>query len=95
MNETEKAFYAEVRSAVDTFTQEAVSRIKNVSGGEDHGNLQKIIGEAIAGTLHSVFVSIDGGTALSDQGKALELIERKTGEPLTTGALHENFIAYL
>jgi hypothetical protein len=58
----------------------------------DLKNLQKIVEDAIIGAVHSIFVSIDGGTALSDEGKALELTDKKTGEPLTTGALHENFM---
>jgi hypothetical protein len=58
----------------------------------DLGNLQKIIEDVISGTVHSIFVSIDGGTAISDEGKALELIDKKAGNPITQGALHENFM---
>lgn len=52
----------------------------------------KIVEDSIIGAVHTIFVSIDGGTALSDEGKALELIDRKSGKPLTEGALHENFM---
>lgn len=58
----------------------------------DLENLKKVIEDAIKGAVHSIFVTLDGGTALSDKGKALELIDRKTGKPLTEGALHENFM---
>lgn len=53
--------------------------------------LKKVVKEACIGTVHSLLVSIDGGTALSDHGKALEIINRETNKPLTEGALHENF----
>ena len=53
--------------------------------------LRHIIAYAATGVVHSLFVSIDGGTTLSDDGRALELIELKTGQPLTEGALHDNF----
>ena len=59
---------------------------------KDLESLKKIIEDAIIGAVHSLFVSIDGGTALSDEGKALDLIDRKTGKPVTEGALHENFM---
>lgn len=54
--------------------------------------LKNIIKEINIGVVHSLFVSIDGGTALSDEGRALDLIDIKTGKPLTEGALHENFM---
>jgi lysozyme family protein len=54
--------------------------------------MKKIISNVVIGVVHSLFVSVDGGTALSNDGKALELIDRKTGKPLTEGALHENFM---
>jgi hypothetical protein len=54
--------------------------------------IKEISKEICIGVLHSTFVSIDGGTALSNEGKALELVDRKTGKPLTEGALHENFM---
>ena len=57
--------------------------------------IKKIIENAIQGAVHSIFVSIDGGTALSDNGKAIELIDLKTGKSITEGALHENFMDVL
>lgn len=54
--------------------------------------LQDVIRDSVETAVHSIFVSIDGGTALSDEGKALELVDLATGEPLTNGALHENFM---
>ncbi len=58
----------------------------------DLKNLQRIIEDSITGAVHSIFVSIDGGTGLSSEGKALELIDLKTGKSVTEGALHENFM---
>jgi len=70
----------------------------NLSDKDLH-SLQRIIEDSIIGTIHSIFVSIDGGTALSGEKgageKALELIDRQTGKPLTDGALHENFMDVL
>jgi hypothetical protein len=40
------------------------------------------------GVIHSLLATIDGASEL---GKALELIDTKTGKPLTSAALHENF----
>lgn len=54
--------------------------------------LKEIIREKIIEVIHSLFISIDGGTALSDSGKVLDLIDKKTNKPLTNGALHENFM---
>ena len=54
--------------------------------------IKEIMSDVCITIVHSLFVSIDGGTALSGEGKALELIDRKTGKPLTVGALHENFM---
>lgn len=59
--------------------------------GEELEALENVLKKVVSGFLHSMFVSIDGGTSLSDKGKALELIDLKTGKPLTEGALHENF----
>ena len=57
--------------------------------------IKHLLGSVSQGVVHSLFVSIDGGTALSDEGKALELIDRKNGQPLTNGALHEDFIDFV
>lgn len=111
MDETEKGFYEEVRSAIEHFAKSTIDDIKGSEeikhseiktelemfrklslSNEALENLRKIIIDSSIGAVHSIFVSIDGGTALSNQGKALELINRKTGDPLTRGALHENFM---
>ena len=55
-------------------------------------SLKNILNELSESLIHSVFVSIDGGSSLSDNGKALELIEYKTKKPLTELSLHEGFI---
>jgi len=55
-------------------------------------SLKKIIEKASVGVVHSLFATIDGDTALSNDGKALEVVDAKTGVPITQGALHENFI---
>ena len=80
--------HSQVRGEIDRIRQLHLS-------DENLLDLRKIIEDAIEGALHSTFVSIDGGTALSDDEKALELIDRKTGKPLTEGALHENFMTVL
>jgi len=59
----------------------------------DLKSLEKIIKDAIMGAIHSTFVSIDGGTALSDKGKALDLVDYETGKSLADGALHESFMS--
>ncbi|MFA4873693.1 MAG: hypothetical protein WC659_07255 [Patescibacteria group bacterium] len=56
--------------------------------------IRSVIHGICVGIVHSLFVSIDGGTALSDHGKALELIDKKINKSLTDGALHENFMEY-
>lgn len=81
------------KSIEHSAVREEYEKIRNLNlSDEDLKSLQKIIEDAIIGAIHSLFVSIDGGTALSDEGKALDLIDRKTGKPLTEGALHENFM---
>jgi DNA replication initiation complex subunit (GINS family) len=73
--------------------QDEINRIRQIGlTKENLIDIRRVIEDAIEGAIHSIFVSIDGGTALSDNGKALELINRTTGKPLTEGALHENFM---
>lgn len=57
-------------------------------------DLRTILKDAITSAVHSIFVTIDGGTALSTGGTALDLINVKTKESLTKGALHENFMLF-
>ncbi len=68
----------------------AVLKEKNFSV-EELQAIKLLFKEGSFGVVHSLFVSIDGGTAISNEGKALELVHQKTGVPLTTAALHENF----
>lgn len=76
--------------------KESYEKIRKLNLSDDAlKNLEEIIKDAITGAVHSIFVSIDGGTALSSEGKALDLIDRATGKPLTEGALHENFMEVL
>lgn len=83
----------EEKSIEHSAVKEDYEKIRKLNLSEDDlESLKKIVEDAIIGAVHSIFVSIDGGTALSDEGKALDLIDRKTGKPLTEGALHENFM---
>jgi hypothetical protein len=67
--------------------------LKSAKLSEEHLQALRILfKEGSVGVIHSLFVLIDGGTALASEGKALELIDFKTGLPLTEAALHENFI---
>lgn len=81
---------------VDPLTTESAAEYdilhKKEFSREELAALKKVLREKIIDVVHSLLVSIDGGTALSDSGKALELIDTKENQPLTTGALHENFM---
>jgi hypothetical protein len=87
----------EIKGADDVEYSEAKKEIEEIRklnlSDKDLMNFQKIIEDSAKGAVHSIFVSIDGGTALSNNGKALEMIDRKTSKPLTEGALHENFLS--
>jgi hypothetical protein len=89
-------FYSEIRENINDFVQYALESIKSNDqmklSHKQLSALETVVRDVIVGALHSTFVSIDGGTALSDDGKALDLIVRKTGQPLTDGALHEEFM---
>jgi len=111
MEEVEKKFYLEIKSAVDDYAEKTVAAIEEASvntsaftygeeieklrgltlSEEQKTSLKLILKGVGLGVIHSLFVSIDGGTVLSNEEKALELVNRKTGKPLTEGALHENF----
>lgn len=62
--------------------------------GSELEDLRSVLSEALRGILHSTLASIDGATILSSTGN-LELVDAETKEPLTEGALHEDFFAYL
>lgn len=68
-----------------------IEQLKNLNK-EQKEALKKVLQHACVGVVHSLFVSVDGGTALSDNGKALDVVDFETQKSLTTGALHENFI---
>jgi hypothetical protein len=52
-----------------------------------------VLQEAVQGVVHSVLVSIDGGTALSDSGRKVWLTDA-TGSPIAEG-LHEYLFDHL
>lgn len=66
---------------------------KSFSTGELE-DLRAVVGEALRGILHSTLASIDGATILTETGR-LDLVDADTKEPLTEGALHEEFFGYL
>ena len=76
---------------------EAYKRLRQSNLTQDQIEaLKLVLFDISAGIIHSLFVTIDGGTELSSDGKALELVDRRSGKPLTDGALHENlfFVLY-
>jgi len=82
------------QSELDLTEKVKVLQQKNLSELE-LAALKMMVKGKMTGVIHSLLVTIDGGTALSDSGQALELINRKTNQPLSAGALHENFIKML
>jgi hypothetical protein len=114
MSEIEKAFYLEVKEAIERFAEHSINEIKGIESIEhssvkseilrirelklsetDLKSFRMVIQDSIIGAVHSIFVSIDGGTAISSNGRALQLVDAKTGVPITSGALHENFMDVL
>ena len=76
-------------------SQQAYERLQAKSfSAKDLEDLRAVLDECLRGLLHSTLVTIDGGTALSRYGGVV-LVDAATGEQLTTGALHEEFIEFL
>jgi hypothetical protein len=76
-------------------TMPSIERLhQKISSQEDLNDLQKVLDESLRGILHSTLVTIDGGSSASEVGN-LALVDAATNEPLTTGALHEEFVDYL
>lgn len=83
----ESASWAETRPAVERLHEKRFSKAEL----ED---LSAVLDECFRGILHSTLVTIDGGTVASEVG-ALALVDADTGEPITRGALHEEFVDFL
>jgi hypothetical protein len=107
MSELEKAFYLEVKEAIERFAEHSINEIKGIESIEHSSVKSEILrirelklSETDLKSFRmviqdSIFVSIDGGTAISSNGRALQLVDAKTGVPITSGALHENFMDVL
>ena len=86
---------ADPRYAVWAETQPAIERLNRKSFSEaELEDLRTVLDECFRGILHSVLVTIDGGTSMSNVG-AMALVDADTNEPITVGALHEEFVEYL
>lgn len=75
-------------------SQPAIERLHRSCSNVNAEDLREVLNECLRGLLHSTLVTIDGGTDISAAGR-LELIDGDTRQPLTTGALHEEFFEYL
>ena len=76
-------------------TAPSIQRLhEKITSRDDLENLRKVLDECFRGILHSTLVTIDGGTSSGEIG-SLALVDADTNEPLTSGALHEEFADYL
>lgn len=82
-----KANWAESQDAIDRLAQRGFSQA-------DIDDLRTLLDECFRGILHSTLVTIDGGTVMSEVG-TVALVDADTNIPLTTGALHEEFVEFL
>lgn len=85
MSPVAENFFKEVESQINYWADICVKELKGKKSSK------KVVKDSMRGLIHSVLVSIDGGTALSDKGKALELINFRTRLPICDYALHEAF----
>jgi hypothetical protein len=75
-------------------SQSVLERLNLQCGGIDAEDLRAVLNECFRGILHSTLVTLDGGSDVSETG-TLQLIDADTQQPLTAGALHEEFFQYL
>jgi hypothetical protein len=75
-------------------TEAAIRRLHTQCSGMNPEDLRVVLNECFRGILHSTLVTIEGGSESNEVG-TLQLIDAATGQPLTTGALHEEFFEYL
>lgn len=87
LEDPSSAAWAETQPAIERLSQRAFSRAEL----ED---LRSVLNECFRGLLHSTLVTIDGGTVASEVG-GLALVDADTNEPVTSGALHEEFVEFL
>lgn len=81
-------------TAVWAESQPAIARLHGKLSESDIEDLRVVLDECFRGLLHSTLVTIDGGSDASTFGN-LQLIDAATGQTLTDGALHEDFVEYL
>jgi hypothetical protein len=83
------AFLQELNQHIGTWTEAAVDALCKRPGrsGLSSAKTARVVREHMLGLVHSVLVTIDGGTALSDHGRLIQLTDMK-GTPIGEG-LHE------
>lgn len=81
------AFLRDVADAVLWWQEHAAEELRDGTPPED------VVKDAVRGVAHSLLVTLDGGTRLSDGGRLVWLTD-STGSPVGDG-LHEYLFDYL